>query len=505
MNEITHTSHFPAPVKDIRALFFPGTVLVAALAAGVFFNLYAAMVIGLIAIVLPYWQLDRALILFLAATLLWPQTLAWPVGPLLWGPSRIMFLALVLTWVFAWSKGWVALRNTPLDLPLLLFIAVLFISEVIISSGMTADQFSRSIKVIGFTLVEWFALYYIVTSIATSKKVIQKIIGIMIVLISIVALVGVIEYLTGVRVFEWLRLYLPGGESMRSNIHEQLLQKKLWAFYRGGIVRIVSTTISPHEVGTLMVMTLPLVIYFIAYVRSWRQRLPCMISLGLIVSALILSVTRGAMLASIIVILCISLFSKKGLLRATIILMAASVIIAITIFPNLSNVLMTVSSAGDISGDTSIYTRAEDWPEAFRLIQGHELTGLGPGLVSGQKLVGYGTSVSQSFKSTDNFYLSTFAETGILGIASLIFILSSIFAILIRRRRLSASDSGDEVYDLQIALLSSSVGFMFMSFTFSAFNFMTVTKYFWVIVGLGMALVLVTKKNSERNKTRIIL
>lgn len=441
----------------------------------------------------PYWSLDRALYAFLIATLLWPYTMGWQMGPLLWGPSRILFVVLIITFISFWVKGGVRLQATPLDLALLIFFGAMLASLAFNSNNMTPGQFNIGLKTVGNSAVEWFVLYYIVTSVPGDFSKIRRFLAVITGLIVIVAVVGVIEYFIGFRIFEWLRPHIPGGANMESNLHEPYLQAGTYSVIRGGITRIISTTISFQEVGTLMAMTIPFLLYLLAYAKSQRQVVAWIVGLGFVSSALLLSVTRGAMLAAVVAVAFQSLFSRKGILRSGVVIGAAAVILAFIFFPKLVGAVSSVTSPEILPQEQNVQVRLNDWPYAAKMIENNELLGVGPGLVLRQQL-GYGTEdIPFSFAVLDNYYLAVAVESGLLGVGSLLIIWGAIAWVLLRRRRLPPP-IGSEIQDLRAAFFSSALAFMVLCLTFDAMGLMTLSKFFWVIVGLGVALARIEQK-----------
>lgn len=441
----------------------------------------------------PYWRLDRALYAFLIATLLWPYTMGWQSGTLQWGPSRIAFVVLAITFVAFWAKGEVRPRSTPLDIAVLFFMGALLASFAINSNHLTGGQLQISLKAVANIAIEWFLLFYIVASIPRDVNQVRRFLTVITGLVFVVAVVGVIEYFAGFRLYELLRQYIPGGANMRSNLHEQGLQLGLNSLVRGEITRIVSTTVSFQELGTLMAMTVPLLLYLVAYARTNRQMVACIVGLVFTTSALLLSVTRGAMLAAVVAVIFQSVFSRKAILRAGILIAAGTAVLAFLFSPKLLDAIASVAAPDVLPQEGTIQGRLQDWPVAGRLIKENELFGVGVGQVMGRQL-NYGQQdVPTSFAWVDNYYLAATVEMGMAGIGTLFLIWGAIAWVLLRRQRLP-QPLGSEIWDFRVSFFSSALAFMVLCFTFDALGFFTVAKFFWVIVGLGVALALIEQK-----------
>lgn len=469
----------PTPVfQNSQVTIVAGALLAGAFLVGILLNLYLAIGLALVVAAIPYWRLDRVLVVFLIVTLLWPHKLGWHVG-WIWNPSRILLMVMLLTWILAWSKREVKFQRTPLDMAFFLFIIAMLVSFLVNSPNMNYDDFFRAMKTFGYAAVEWILLYYLVTTILSNYRQVRKFLIIFIGLISIVALVGIVEYKTGVRFYEWLRPHLPGGAKMVSNLHEEFLEERDVGYVRGDVVRIVSTTISYQEVGSLMAMSLPLIVFFIAYARKWWERLLWLAPLFLVVSALLLSVTRGAVIASVVAILFISVMSKKWLIRASFLSCGLVIAIVIALIPNILGAFESVATPARLSTEASFQSRLERYPLAAEMLQGHELFGLGLGQITGHKRT--------DLKVTDNWYLAEVVETGLFGIATVLLMWGAIVALLIKRKYLPGK-FGSEIRDMRLAILASGMAFMIMCYSYDAMVTLTVSKMFFVIVAFGVVL-----------------
>ena len=350
-----------APIRGWIALVLSASFFLFAILAEFYVSPFLALAIGLAGVLASYFTLERSLLFFLIGTLLWPYTMGWNVGPLQWGPSRTLFVLMIFVWILALVRGTVTLHRTPLDLALLLFVTVMIISSMISAPHELSDQVNGALKTLGYTTVEWILLFYLVSTIPSKWQQVRKYMMYISVIVSIVALVGILEFLTGIRFYEWLRPMIPGGENMKSNIHEAGLQLGLSSLVRGGISRIVSTTISFQEVGTLMAMAVPLILYFLAYSLTLKQNFYWLVSLAMVIGALFLSVTRGAFLATAVAVLIMSILSKKYLLRCSIVFMIPVILVTFLAFPNLFFADESVSAPG--INEITIKSRLKTWQE----------------------------------------------------------------------------------------------------------------------------------------------
>lgn len=486
-------------LKDNRTAFLKASgLLVIALIAGFFVNEWFAIIIGAAGVASAFWNLKNAFIIYVAATILIPSRFSWRIDVIDIGPSRLFLVLFLLTCVYYWHKGEVKFRKTPVDIAILVLLFSMLLSISINSLLMTDTQFIQAFKTLGVSLIEWFLIFYAVSSIAKSREEVEKLVKTIMVFAASISLIGMLEFVTKLRIYDWLLKYLPDP----SHATDIGLQASGSGVLRAGMGRIVSTTISPHEVGLLMAMCLPFALYFLAYKKKIFKKSIWMLVVALIVIALGLSITRGALIAAAAVLICLTLLSYKRHLRFGMYFVMVFVLMTFIFLPHIrqtfvgivqSGVKMTL--AGSTASDTALKARTEDWPQAKILLKDNELAGIGLGMVTGHQL-DYENQVDPSFFYTDNYYIAALTETGIIGISAYFFLALGIIAFLTRREMLLGIE-GLRVRDLRIVFLASLAPFFAMCATFDAFAFSTVSRFFWIILGLAASLAISEVSSSK--------
>lgn len=456
--------------------------IIAALIGAVYVDPLLSLALGAFAIGCTVWNLDLAIRVFLAVTLLVPSTFSWRFGLFDIGPARIMLIFFIFTWIYYWKKGKVQISRTPYDLVVLLILFAMLMSFSVNSITMNDSQFNQAIKAIFVTVVEWFVLFYFVSGMFNSFERIKKITAFITVLIGIVAVVAITESIFGIRPYDWIATHLPA----LSLTPEKLLQTGTEDLLRGGVIRVVSTTTSPHEVGLLMAMGAPIAIYMLSIAKKLNEKVAWLIILGVIATGLSVTVTRGAYLAIIAVVACVTVLSRNSYIRLNIYYFFIFGAIIVLLVPNMKSTIGGVLLFGFTGDDASSKARSEDWPQAQALLKENELLGIGTGKVLGHQL-DYGNTVKRSFFWTDNYFLAWLTETGIIGLASLSFMWLTIGITLARGKKIMGI-LGEKIHDLRIAYFATAIAFFIMCLTFDAFAFINVAKIFWVILGLAAAL-----------------
>lgn len=465
----------------IKPVFRAVLLISFALTVGVIIHPVLAALIGVAALLGRYWNLDVAIIIFLASTLLIPSTMSWNFGLADFGPSRVTLILFMLTWLYYWKERKVSLKKTPLDLPIFLLTCAMLLSFTINSPSMNGSQFNQAVKTLGVSTIEWFFLFYLVASIKCSWNRTERIIKYILAFSVTISLLGLIEYFTGFKLFEEMLKYLPRPVHTTN----AALQATGESILRGNINRITSTMISPHEVGLIMSMTLPFALYFLAYSMSLLRRCAWAMISAILAITLALTVTRGAFLAVFVVVCIFAVLARHWMMRTSFYFLLVLTLLVFIVMPNLRHTFVILAQSGMTGSDSSTHARVEDWSQAAELLAGREFTGIGLGQVLGHQL-NYGEEVSRSFFFTDNYYLATTVELGVIGIISLVMVWLAVVGSLSRGPALDGAE-GWQRRDLRLAFLAAALAFMLMCLTFDALAFSTVAKFFWFMLGLAVS------------------
>ena len=247
------------------------------------------------------------------------------------------------------------------------------------------------------------------------------------------------------------------------------LSEESWRF--GGVLDIMPQ-------GTLLTMSLP--IYALLFMHLKRRRFLALTALIVGIGALILNGTRGAWLATLILIpTVILLYSKKKLKSLSVILSALILIGGIfAVTPRLSDRVATIT-------DMNMQSNAERmkmWQSALNMFEDHPILGIG----YGQYATAYQTkyilpTAQERFQShAHNNLIQMLAECGSVGFSAFIFmwIYFSYFTLRgwLRKKNFACL--------LFFCVLS---GLMLHGLT--EFNFETAipSKIFWYSLGLCLA------------------
>jgi O-antigen ligase len=255
-----------------------------------------------------------------------------------------------------------------------------------------------------------------------------------------------------------------------------------------GFPRIQSTFIEPLYFANYLLI--PLLVSFFFFLKRIDPKKNIYFVIFFLVSliALVLTISKGAILSLAIIISAIlffqarSLFSKKNLpyllsILLFIILITGSVYSSLSSKPDIEKYY---TKAYDIVMGASVTERQEAYDVAFEAFDKHPVIGIGPGNF-GPYFSGYPTSApSFGWPIVNNQYLEILSETGILGLLFFIFFILSIFYYSIQSYR---STDDDFLKVVLLALNFAFLGILIQYMTFSTLYIM----HIWILIGLILA------------------
>jgi putative inorganic carbon (HCO3(-)) transporter len=342
--------------------------------------------------------------------------------------SCLLLLALAILIAF---KGLKLDNIRPLKSPILLFIFALFISTA----------FSRD-KINSLNQVYIYATDLILFIIAASKEIQARHRLIQTIVFSglIISILAMYQYFFG---FSHTKEFLLRNNIVASGFTWDYIQEK----------RAFFPFITPNALGGYLAMILPLV--FIKRVNSWMA-IP-------LFAALLLTKSLGGFL-SLIVALIIIIYLQNRLSKKGVILTLGLLIAILIIFW-----LRSATAKQHIHPFFSTIMRINYWRETLEIIKGSPLTGVGLG----------NFNLPQS-RYAHNSYLQLWAETGILGLISFLWLIGKV--IKTGLKKLKENPYRNEI----IFLVFVNLIFLIHNFLDFTFFLPEISLIWWLILGLCM-------------------
>jgi len=257
------------------------------------------------------------------------------------------------------------------------------------------------------------------------------------------AALGIMQFSTGLNAAQYI--VIPGLTARQPYTDIQ---------YRDSFGRPSATAIHPIEFGFVLAMILPLAIHQARFaphglrVRRWLQ-------VALIGTALPMTVSRSAILGlGIGMIVILPTWPRRDRWMAVLV-MICSLFALRTVIPGLIGTLRNLFL--QIGSDSSTLSRTAAFSHAAPLLSQHPWFGQG-----------FGTFVPQTFFYTDDQYLNTLIEIGVLGLLTVFGLLASGWACARSARRASADP---EIRHLAQCLAASVAAAILGYATFDAFYF----------------------------------
>jgi polysaccharide biosynthesis protein PslJ len=278
---------------------------------------------------------------------------------------------------------------------------------------------------------------------------------------SFMSAIAVTQFFAGVNIANYV--VIPGLVNQLAD-HSILLD-------RGGLNRPSATALDPIELAAVLAMCLPLAVHQARHavpelrLRRWLQ-------VALIGGTLPLTVSRTVVLAFAVICLVLLPTWPKRDRRFAYLAIAVAVVAVWVTKPSLAQTFRSLFLG--ISSDSSTTSRTSAFSSAGPFIAQHPWLGHG-----------FGTFFPQTFFFTDDQYLLTVIETGIIGLLALVTLfLTALFTA--RRARRFAVDQ--ETQDLAQCLAASVAAVAVAFATLDAFSFPVVSGLTFLLIGCAGAI-----------------
>jgi hypothetical protein len=254
------------------------------------------------------------------------------------------------------------------------------------------------------------------------------------------------------------------------------------AFDEGIYLRMRGIFTSPNTFASFMAIVS---IVAFNYGSKKKRFLPSIVFWGGFI-AVILSASRGGFFFAVSGIATSLMFSSKKRLLVERLFLLTLIVIALLLlisskYSTLIEFFINRISSLFKSGEGSAFERGSDWVNVLHDFK-KNVFGYGAG-IGGQ--INLDNSISASYSSTkviDGYYVKILAETGILGIVSvLLFLLTSGFQLIVSIRRTRKKEF-NSYYVISLSLL---VGFSMQSIGSNPFDFTAISSYIWLFLGIS--------------------
>ncbi len=254
--------------------------------------------------------------------------------------------------------------------------------------------------------------------------------------------------------------------------------------------RIAGPIGDPNFYAQVLVALFPLALNRLFAERRFLWRVLALWATVVTALSLIFTFSRGGFLALAVVLAALSIYHKFSLTKILAVLILAAVLLPFLpgdYTARLSTLTDFLPGRGDVRNEVSFRGRASEWVVAALMFRDHPLLGVGIRNYP-EHYLDYssrlGLDPRRENREPHSFYLEIAAESGLAGI----FVFTAIFAFLYRavrtaRQRFEEAGAGEEA-DMVVAFGLALLGYL----TAALFIHAAFPRYFWLLVGIGLAL-----------------
>ena len=384
--------------------------------------------------------------------------------------DELLFIAMFLVWGYKYLKyrEQDGLKQTPLDLPVILFLIAMLVVFII-----NSPDYRISLE--GFrAVIQYILWYFVIIQLLKDTKGAKRICLIFVIVVSLMAIHGVYQYIIGVE--------MPAGwvDSKEAGVK----------------TRVFSILTSPNILGSLVTLALPLTLSFGAISKNNKTKVLFYILALTMVGCLVFTFSRGAWIGFGVAILVYAFLKDKGLLIPVLIVG----LLAAVLVPGIANRITYMLSPEYIESSLR-GGRLVRWITGLQILKGTPLFGVGLGHFGGAVAMNndlyylVGTEMVETFYM-DNYYLKTAVETGLFGLFAFVMLMYQIIVNGLRTIRITTDKVSKE---LEIGILAGLFGVIVHNFVENVFEVPMMTSCFWLLVAVLMHFWYINYKDNVYN------
>jgi O-antigen ligase len=224
--------------------------------------------------------------------------------------------------------------------------------------------------------------------------------------------------------------------------------------------------------------------------RSRKLRLLAFVCTGLTIIGATLAFSRGAMVGFLLLIM-IMVFMRYIKIQQVVVILLGILLLVLafpqinTRFSSLGALFSSQDEGGLRSADGAIQGRATEMLVALYVFLDHPIIGVGPGMI-GYEMAEYSKQISLrtilTTREAHNMYLGEAADTGILGLATLMTILIYTLYQLAKSRTYWLQKGQENLANMSTGFFLAVITYM----TTGIFLHMSYVRYFWLIIALAV-------------------
>jgi putative inorganic carbon (hco3(-)) transporter len=383
-----------------------------------------------------------------------------------------------------------------------------YLVVLLLSSFFARDEQTFYSQITDY-LLEGLGLYFLVTNVIRDLPMLRRAIWALLLAGTLMSGLTLFQRTTRTQsnIYGGMAQVGAGNEKPARQIARNKTDNLTQEGLRTGEFRAAGPIGEPNRYAQVLVVLLPLGILQFRIERSLKLRAAALIASTIILGGMCLTFSRGALLTATIVF---ALMAVTRLLNAKQIFAAAAAILLFIVFVNPEvttrlasleklKVLFSRTHSASEAPDSSAILRYEENVAAWRVFLDHPILGIGPGHFSFFYSIPYTNRIGLMQQTKGyrghNLYLETLAETGLIGLLSLLAIIFAVLRGLWKEHQCLARRCPE--------LDRVAIGF-FLSLTAYAisavFAHLSYQRYFWVLVAVSSAAVRIIHQASQESR-----
>ncbi len=379
----------------------------------------------------------------------------------------IVLTALVLITAFSYIiklvRGKRIFKLELLDISVLCFILIMLFSGVVTVGGRSSYNASLISCVLAFG-------YFLVVNLIRTEAWLRRCSIALVSSGAIVALLGVLQYLMGNSVNDWLdRSYFPDIEG-----------------------RVTSLFENPNYLGAYLSLVLPIAIYRSVTAKSRSAKVLGFIVCTMMTLCTVLTWSRGAWLALIISIMIFFIIFSRKTMRVIYCIVAGIPFLPFVLPSNVVSRFMSIGNMADSSTSYRVYT----WRGSIELLKDHLWGGVGYGAEAFERVYpAYAYAGMESAVHSHSLYLQILISMGIGGLVCFAAVMLFYFQKSLEYMK---SPVSRENMLLCAAALCSTLALCIMGlFDYVWYNY-RIFFLFWTVLALGISSIRIGKRELTR-------
>jgi len=380
----------------------------------------------------------------------------------IWDEAFMLLCVCYIIFRIASSRELIKPRITPVDMPLMFFIAigVLLVAVVSPKLGPAID---------GWRAVCQFMLwFFVLTRLLEKDEDFKTLYFTMCAMATVIALHGIYQYITKAPMpSQWVAQAEAGVRT-----------------------RVYSIIGSPNVMGAFLVMTAPMIAACAYYVKPLWAKCALWGVTGIFCLSTLFTFSRGAWFGLTIAVVVFSLLVDRKLLFIA----GAAILAVIFCVPEISNRIAFLFTS-DFAEANASGGRGERWEIGMRLWRPNKLFGFGLGRYGGAIAMQNQEIDNLAYYYMDNYYLKTLTEMGLLGLVSYVWLL---LRNLLWSCRSIFKTQKNRMSVLSCGIVAGQLGVLSHSFFENIFEVPYMNAYFWGLSAAVIYLGYIRKRKGDK-------